>query len=123
MRKVEDYDAYKRKFNQVYNEKFKLSHVINLPDPVVDDPLQPTKGTNNHFFIQRDKFEKKTDNSRQIRPKTVEIRKIVYPDKFINRRTRIEPDTSTNRRKSYGKWFIPPEKWKLSLDNFLRKST
>lgn len=52
----------------------------------------------------------------------MEIRKVMIPPKQIPRIPQLGEDTPFNRRKSYGKWFLPPENWNNSLNYFVKHS-
>ena len=123
MRKLEDYDVPAIKINKASTkEKYKMSHIEDLPNLGYKNPhIHLDLESDNTLLLEKQRFERKLESSRQSRPMTVGIRQVVYPDKHIIRHKKLEPNTSTNRRKNYGKWFIPPEKWRQSLDSFIEK--
>lgn len=125
MRKLSDYEAPSIKVNQASTkEKYKMSHIEDLPNLSYKNPhIYLETGNDRLFPMAKEKPERKSESTKNSRPKTVEIRRVVYPDRFIQRVKKIEANTISNRRKSYGKWFIPPDKWKQSLDSFILKNS
>jgi hypothetical protein len=102
-------------------ENYRMTHIEDLPTLQYKNP---------HIHLDTDpEFENQKPPLRSLqtpknpRPKTVEIRRLVIPQKFVPKYVKPEPDTNPNRRKNYGKWFIPPEKWKNSLEVFIKNSS
>lgn len=122
--KLEDNEPPPIKVNKVSTrDKYKMTHIDDLPNLSYKKPHIRIESNNENWLdIQKQSFERKAESSKHSRPKTVEIRRLVLPEKHIRRIRKPEHNNSANRRKHYGKWFIPPEKWKNSLDHFLSEN-
>ena len=124
MRKLENYQIPDIKINEASTkEKYNMTHIEDLPNLSYKNPhIRLDLKSEKWASKEKKKLFKSFESAKPSRPKTVEIRKVVFPQKTIVRLRKPEINTCTNRRKNYGKWFIPPEHWKKSLDNFLRTS-
>lgn len=124
MRKLEDYNLANININKASNkEKYRLAHIEDLPNLSYKNPHISLESIDDNWdAFEMIKNERRLESAKVPRPKTVEIRRVVFPQKFIIRNKKPEVNTNANRRKSYGKWFIPPEKWKKSLDHFIQEN-
>ena len=74
------------------------------PQGQLDSSVEATPRSNQRF--------------RESRTATVKVRRMVLPPKNMPRVEELEDDTCFNRRKHYGKWYLPPKYWKKGLDDF-----
>ena len=55
---------------------------------------------------------------RSARSGTLKVRKVVFPSKTRPKIEKPERDSSFNRRKHYGKWYLRPNAWNSGLQAF-----
>lgn len=132
MLKLEDYEFPPIEINSLSTkEKYKMSHIEDMPNLNYKSPHihfakennennKSRKSASARFNSTHKALEvKEVEKSRPFRNKSIQIRRVVFPPKGIIRERKLESVNSTSKRKNYGRWFLPPEKWKESLDNFL----
>lgn len=124
MRKLEEFEVPSIKVDKVSTkEKYKMSHIEDLPNLSYKNPHIQLDVLDTHWAEhERIQFERRLESEKHSRPKTVEIRRVVFPPKTMIRHKKPELNTPVNRRKNYGKWFLPPNKWEHSLNQNLQKA-
>jgi hypothetical protein len=135
MLKLEDYDFPPIEINSVSTkEKYKMSHIEDMPNLNYKNPHihisnknkenneSKKLGSTRHHSMQQTFELKEVEKVKPTRNKSIQIRKVVFPPKGIIRERRLESVNSTSKRKNYGRWFLPPEKWKESLNSFLNSN-
>lgn len=132
MLKLEDYEFPQIEINSLSTkEKYKMSHIEDMPNLNYKSPhihfAKEDKENNKNRKSASARFNsahqglemKEVERSKPLRNKSIQIRRVVFPPKGIIRERKMESVNSTSKRKNYGRWFLPPEKWKESLDCFL----
>jgi hypothetical protein len=99
-------------------EKYKMSHIEDLPNLSYKNPHILLGNTEEADKFDTKKSKDKSD-TKPIRHKSIQIRRVVFPARVMTRDRKPESVNSTTRRKNYGRWFLPPEKWRDSLDAFV----
>jgi hypothetical protein len=120
MLKLDDFDLPSIEINSAtIKEKYKMSHIEDLPNLSYRNP---------HIILntfdenEKNESKKMKSDSKPPRHKSIQIRRVVFPARVMMRERKPESVNVTSRRKNYGRWFLPPEKWKDSLDCFVKSN-
>lgn len=107
------------KISSSIRDTYKLVKTQDIPYDTFRFPRIQTGDISEAEFPPVQHFSDIQSTGKKEKPGTVEIRKLSLPPKKAPKQELNEENTSFNRRKNYGKWYLPPSRWNQCLSKFI----